>query len=157
MHKIFWAQNESTDVSNTVINHKGDLFSTDHKDIKGYKLIQELIGIEDASKLIFKKDNLYIKQHPSGGYFISSNFLETDNSKRRMGFMLFSLELESQNIISELNFYGNILNRTFSKEDLQLIENNIQIKQNTNLKLIVVLSSIALLLLLIYILWKVQN
>ena len=157
MRKIFWAQNESIDVSNTVINYKGEQFSTDHADIEGYNLFQKLLEIEEDSKPFFKKDNLIIKQHPSGGHFISSNFLETDNSNRRMGFMLFSLELNAQNVIDDLKYYGDILGRTFSIEDLNYLSNNFKIKKNTNLKMILALSTIVLLLLLIFILWKVKN
>ena len=153
MKRLFWIQNENPNIPNTIIDKEGKKISLDRSEDYGNELFNELLNYQETFKTIYNSKNLSIKRQKNGGIFISSNFLEKDDSGRRMGFMFFTKETSKKNIINDLLFFSNQVKRTLADQDLNEIERNTDNNNGQILKLI----ATAIAILLIYIVWKNLN
>jgi hypothetical protein len=153
MKRLFWIQNENPNIPNTIIDNEGKKISLHRSEDDGNKLFNELLNYQETFKTIYSSQNLSIKKRNNGGIFISSNFLEKDESGRRMGFMFFTEQASKKNIINDLLFFSGQVKRTLADQDL----NDINRTFDNNNKEIIKLIAAAIAILLIYIVWKELN
>lgn len=150
MERLFWIQNENPNTPNTLIDKKGTIISLDHSEDYGNELFNELLNYQETSKTVYSSGNLSIKKHTDGGVFISSNFLDKDDSERKMGFMFFTENTSKDEVIKDLLFFSGLVKRTLVDQDVQNINRNINKKNNQIVKLI----AAAIAILIIFMLWK---
>lgn len=153
MERLFWIQNNNPNTPNTLIDTKGTIITLDRTEEEGYELFNELLDYQETSKMIFRSGNLSLKKHPDGGIFISSNFLDKDDSGRKMGFMFFTTNTTKNEVIKDLLFYSGLVKRTLEDQDIENLNRNI----NNKNKQIVILIAAAITILLIYMIWKNNN
>ncbi len=152
MERLFWVQNENPSTPNTLIDTKGTIITLDRSEDEGYELFDELLDYQETSKTVFYSGNLSLKKHPDGGIFISSNFLDKDDSGRKMGFMFFTKNNAKNEVIKDLLFFSGLVKRKLVDQDIENINKNIN--RNKNKKQIVILIAAAIAILIIYMVWN---
>lgn len=154
MIKLFWTQNENPSLLNTVIDPNGEVIPFDSANEICVKIVDDLLNYQESSILKFQKSNLYIREYPKGGVFISSNFLEKDDKGRTMAFMFFTQKTKKEDVIEDLLFFSRLVNRTLKSQDIGSINKELSkgIKKKNNQ--IVKLIAVAIAMIIIYMLWK---
>ena len=157
MQRLFWAQNENPNTPNTLINDRGSVFLMGQQENKAQDLFDSLLNHQNISKKRYQEGNLLIKKHPKGGFFISSNFIERDEANRQMGFMFFTPNTGRDEVIADLYFFSDIINRSLTETDKTTIYNELNVKSPFISKGIIALIAVAVSIIIIYILWKKLN
>lgn len=153
MEKLFWIQNENPNTPNTLIDKDGAVISLDNSEDYGYELFNQLLKYQENFKTLYTGKNLTIKGNVNRGIFISSNFMEKDDSGRKMGFMFFTKNTSKNEVIKDLMYFSGLVKRTVVPKDLKEINRNLKVRNNQILKLI----AAAIAVLIILVLWKKLN
>lgn len=154
MIRLFWTQNKNPSLSNTVINADGEVMTYDKSNKHTAKLVNDLLDYQETSILKFQKDNLYIREYPKGGIFISSNFSNKDDKGRKMAFMFFTQNTKKEGVIDDLLFFSGLVNRTLKSQDIGNINKELSKRINKENKQIIKLIAVAIAIVIIYMLWK---
>ncbi len=157
MVRLFWTQNENPNIPNTLISTKGEIITLDKQENEGNELFNKLLDYQEASKTVYHSGNLFIKKYFEGGYFISSNFSEKDDSNRRMGFMFFTQNSKKEDVINDLLFFSKLIQRNLTDQDKASISKELSEDINRKKKQIVKLIIAVIAILTIYVIWKNLN
>ncbi|MDO4526087.1 MAG: hypothetical protein Q4B61_12245 [Bacteroidales bacterium] len=116
MNTIFWTQNESPLIPNTLI------IDGTRSEFEGNKLQNEAMKIlgstSDWKVIDYVNSSLKVKFKDDEGYLISSCFTDVDEAGRPMPFMFYSNATDFLSVVDELRDHFKHLNRTYNWSEL---------------------------------------